>query len=97
MRLLLHHVPGAISYTELRSVDAVVFPTFQAACIARGLMDDESELGKVMDEAFLIQFGEQLRGLFCSILLYSTPSNILGFWESHKEKLAEDLINKNGF
>ena len=72
MRLLLHHVPGAVDYTSLRTVNGVVFSTFQEACIERGLLDDETELDKVMDEAFLIQFGEQLRSLFCSILLYST-------------------------
>ena len=49
-----------------------------------------------MEEAFLIQFGDQLRSLFCSILLYSTPSNPLKFWESHREKLAEDWMKAHG-
>jgi hypothetical protein len=96
MRLLLHHVPGAVDYSSLRTLNGVVFPTFQAACIERGLLEDETELDKVMDEAFLIQFGEQLRSLFCSILLYSTPSKPLEFWNRNREKLAEDWIKENG-
>ena len=80
LRLLLHHVPGAINFVHLRTVNEIVYPTFQAACIELGLLEDESELDKVMEEAFLIQFGDQLRSLFCSILLYSTPSNPLKFW-----------------
>ena len=96
LRLLLHHVPGAINFVHLRTVNEIVYPTFQAACIELGLLEDESELDKVMEEAFLIQFGDQLRSLFCSILLYSTPSNPLKFWESHREKLAEDWMKAHG-
>ena len=96
LRLLLHHVPGALDYTCLRTVGGTVFPSFQAACIELGLLEDETELDKVMEEAFLIDFGEQLRCLFCSILIFCTPSNPLKFWQTHQDHLAEDWTQKHG-
>ena len=96
LRLLLHHVSGAESYEDLRTVNGQTLPSFQAACIELGLMDDESELDKAMEEAFLVQFGEQLRSFFYSILLYIKPSNPLKFWETHKEKLSEDWVKQYG-
>ena len=67
-------------------------PTFHAAAIAMGLMDDEAELDKVMDEAVTIQSGENVRKLFLSILLYCRPSDPPKFWQNHKEKLYEDWL-----
>ena len=95
LRLLLHHVSGAVDFENLRTINGNVFPTFQAACIKLGLLEDEAELDKIIEEAFLHQFGNQLRSLFCSILLYSTPSNTFQFWQNHKEKLAEDFAKEN--
>ena len=96
LRLLLHHVSGAENFVSLRTVNGTVLPSFQAACIELGLMDDEAELDKVMDEAFLIQFGDQLRCLFLSIILFVKPTNPLQFWETHKEHLAEDWGREYG-
>ena len=96
LRILLHHVPGAVDYNSLKTVNGVRCETFQAACIELGLLDDEKELDKAMNEAFLIQFGEQLRCLFLSILVFVKPSNPLKFWETHKENLAEDWTKDNG-
>ena len=96
LRLLLHHVPGAVDYNSLKTVNGVESETFQAACIELGLLDDEKELDKAMNEAFLIQFGEQLRCLFLSILVFVKPANPLKFWETHKENLAEDWTKDHG-
>ena len=49
-----------------------------------------------MNEAFLIQFGEQLRCLFLSILVFVKPANPLKFWETHKKNLAEDWTKDHG-
>ena len=43
--------------------------TFHAADIAMGLMDDEAELDKAMDEDVTIQSGENVRKLF----LFNSP------------------------
>ena len=96
LRVLLYHVPGAVDYVSLRTVKDVVGATFQTACIELGLLDDEKEWDKAMDEAFLVQFGEQLRCLFLSIILFVKTSNPFKFWLTHKENLAEDWTKKHG-
>jgi hypothetical protein len=43
LRLLLHHVPGAKSYADIRTVDGVVYDTYQQAARARGLLETDEE------------------------------------------------------
>ena len=43
LRLLLHHVCGAVDFADLRTINGIIFPTFQAACIELGLLEDETE------------------------------------------------------
>ena len=92
IRIILYNRTGATCYRDLLTVDNVEHPTFHAAAIAMGLMDDEGELDKVMDEAVTIQSGENVRKLFLSILLYCRPSDPPKFWQNHKEMLYEDWL-----
>ena len=92
LRLILHNRAGATCYSDLLTVDNVEHPTFHAAAIAMGLMDDKAELDKTMDEAVTIQSGENVRKLFLSILLYCRPSDPPKFWQNHKQKLYEDWL-----
>ena len=43
LRVLLHHVPGARSWDDLKTVDGVLLPTFKEACVQRGLLQDDKE------------------------------------------------------
>lgn len=43
LRMLLTIVRDAKSYESLRTVHCVVHSTFQAACIAQGLLQDDKE------------------------------------------------------
>ena len=90
LRMIIHNRPGATSFKDLRTVDGEVMPNFQSAAIAMGLLDDDKELDKAMDEAFSMKFGNQIRVLFLSILLYNKPSDPLKFYTDHKHQLIED-------
>ena len=48
LRLMLHNKAGATSFEDLRTVDGVVHPTFNAACRPLGLLEDDSEIDKAM-------------------------------------------------
>lgn len=60
MRMLLHHKPGATSFADLHKIDGNEEETFAAACMKLGLLEDDTEIDKVMQEAALVKFGPQL-------------------------------------
>lgn len=74
LRRLLYTVKGAHSFKALCQYndevsltfysdpynDRQLYPTFQAACMARGLLEDDSEWDRCLNEAALIQTGQQL-------------------------------------
>ncbi|XP_028757289.1 uncharacterized protein LOC114716449 [Neltuma alba] len=43
LRILLTKVKGPSSFEDIRTVDGVIHPTFRAACLALGLLDDDAE------------------------------------------------------
>ena len=43
LRVLLHHVEGAKSFSDLRTVDGECCATFREACVRRGLLQDDRE------------------------------------------------------
>jgi hypothetical protein len=95
LRMLLFNRAGATGFEELRTIEDTVCPTFQDACRMMGLLDDDNEINQVMEEAYSIRFGSQLRDMFATILMYCRPSDPASFWERHKSKLCEDLMHQN--
>jgi hypothetical protein len=92
--MLLHHKSGATSYTELRTVEGHLCPTFQDACLTLGLITDDREIHRAMNEASQIRFGNQLRHFFATLLTYCRPADPLHFWETWKIELCRDLMHK---
>ena len=84
LRMLLHIVARPTSYEDLRTHSSVVYPTYQLACLALGLLDDDSEVDKAMEEAASVRFGSTLREVFANILIFVRPSNPHEFWNKHK-------------
>ncbi|CEP18691.1 hypothetical protein [Parasitella parasitica] len=64
LRLLLLHIPGAISFEDLRTFEGQLYSSFQAAARARGLLADDSEWSAAMTEADLFQSASSLRKMF---------------------------------
>ncbi|XP_034905294.1 uncharacterized protein [Populus alba] len=44
LRMLLNHVKGAKSFEDLRQISGTIFPTFQLACKALGLLGDDKRM-----------------------------------------------------
>ncbi|XP_058799382.1 uncharacterized protein LOC131668913 [Phymastichus coffea] len=70
LRLLLLHVRGATSFDSLKTVNGIVQPTFTAACLELGLIEDDQEWAKAMEEATLWMMPRRLRQLFTRILIH---------------------------
>ena len=92
LRVLLHHIPGPTSYEDLRTVNGKILPSFHSTCIELGLMEDESELDRALEEAASLKFGDALRNFFVTLLIYVNPSNPRKLWDKHKDQLAADWV-----
>jgi hypothetical protein len=93
LRLLLTCVKGATSFEHLRTFEGTEHPTFKEACIARGLLEDDSEWHQCLAEAKDMQMGGQLRRLFVTILCDCFPTNPRALWDDFKSYLCDDLAN----
>src|SRR5437764_11560947 len=92
IRILLHHVKGATSYQDLRTVNDIQYETYKEACKARNLLEDDNEYQRTLEEACSFGMPSALRLLFVSILLNCSPINSVELlWENFKEQLSEDI------
>lgn len=92
LRILLLSRPGA-SWEDLRTVNNVVHPSFQSACIALGLFADKDEAHFCMQEAVdTLRTPHQLRILFIHLLTNSCIDTPLQFWNEFRPKISEDFI-----
>ncbi|GFR57675.1 PIF1 helicase [Elysia marginata] len=95
LRMLLHHKPGATSFTDLQTIDGINYDSFQECCHKLGLLDDDTEKDAAMMEATAIWFAPQLRLAFATILIYCRPADPLAFWERHKSELCRDFVMRD--
>ncbi|KAI9073384.1 hypothetical protein K1719_044663 [Acacia pycnantha] len=91
--LLLTKVRGAKTYTDIRTVNTVVYPTFKEACYALGLLDDDKEYIDAIKEASSWASDNYLRHFFTSMLLSHCLSQPAIVWEHTKGFLCEDLLH----
>jgi len=91
LKLLLTVVPGAKSYTDLRTVQNHLYPTFKGACIPLGLLEHDGEWISAFQEGALFSSGFALRQLFALALCHETVSNPMGLWEQFRDAFCDDL------
>ena len=87
-------VKGAESWEDLRRFQGVLHPTFKAACLARGLLEDDGEWKKCLQEAGDMHTGHQLRTLFVTLLLHCHPSLPHVLWNQFRVKICDDLSHR---
>ena len=78
LRVLLHKIPGCTSWEDMRTVGGVLHDSFQEACVAYELLQDDGEWYRCLEEAdsFMIR-GKDLRVLFAIILDWNHPARPL--------------------
>lgn len=62
LRLLLLRVKGAQSFDELKTFNGIYSETFVQACLTRGLIEDDQEWRRCLQEANYYLMPRQLRG-----------------------------------
>jgi hypothetical protein len=92
LRMLLYHVRGATSFTDLRTVYGVEYATYQEAAMALGILEHDNQWRLCLEEAAAFQNASSLRDLFCVIIAFCFPSNPFQLFEQFKQHLSEDLL-----
>jgi hypothetical protein len=64
-----------------------VHPTFKAACLARGLLQDDVEWDQCLSKGVGVQLPKSLRQLFASLLIFNV-TNLGWLWDKHKGTLT---------
>lgn len=90
-RLLLSVVCDVRSFADLRTVQGVLYDTYREACLARGLLADDSEWKRTLEDGAFMQTGSQLRQLFITIVAENHPSRPAQLWHLFKVSLCDDL------
>lgn len=75
LMMLLLHIRGATSFSELCAVNEVQCTTFKKAAQELGLLDDDTEWERSLAEASLFQMLLQLKHLFVSVSAFEQPEN----------------------
>jgi hypothetical protein len=95
LRTLLLHIAGAKSYEDLRTVDGVLVPTFNAACKLHNLLTDDTQWEHTLAEAVTFQMPHQLRLLFAVICSHCDPLNPQQLWHQFKDSMIEDYARSH--
>jgi hypothetical protein len=65
----LTKIPGLKSYEDFKTVDRVVYLSFQAAYAARGFVENDADWTECFREAAIFAVGSQFRSLFIIALV----------------------------
>lgn len=69
----------------------VLHPSFQAACLALGLLQDDGEWRQCLTDAIYMASASQMCTLFVTILRDCHPTQPEHLWEEFKANLCDDL------
>lgn len=93
LRMLLTKVEGPRSFEDLRLFEGTLYPTYRAACQARGLLADDKHWDGALEEAAASRMPSHIRNLFAIIISNCYPSDPVALWEKFKDAMTEDILN----
>lgn len=92
MRILLNKVRGATCFEDLKRVDGVLYPTYQDACYALGLLDDDKEYIDGIKEIGKWGTANYMRRTFVWLLCSQSLSKPMHVWSETWDLLSEDIL-----
>ena len=88
--MILNRVIGSTSFQDLRTYEDIVYHTYREAAIAMGLIEHETQILNIFEEACQIMLPTQLRKFFAYFLICENiQGNII--WEKYKKYFTEDF------
>ncbi|XP_076068429.1 uncharacterized protein LOC143040872 [Oratosquilla oratoria] len=97
LRMLPTHKKGPTGYTDLRTVDGVLYDTFREAVKAMGLLNDEETWKKTIIEIINhTNDRSQLRATYASMLAFSHLEDQSDIWKETRGLIASDFLRSSG-
>ncbi|XP_022013728.1 uncharacterized protein LOC110913191 [Helianthus annuus] len=93
LRILLNKVIGPTSFEDIRTVNGQVYPSYEEACFALGLLDDDKEYVLCIKEANAWASGRYVRSLFVMLLLFNSLSRPTSVWCQTWEDMSDDILH----
>ncbi len=91
LRSLLLNVPGPQSFEHIRTVNEIVYSSTKEACIALGLLTDDREAERCMDEICRLFNGKSIRNTFALLLVFMRPHDALALWNKYSDNMIDDF------
>ena len=85
---------GSTSFEHLLMFDNILYDTYKGACVARGLLEDDTEWHACMEEAVLFKSPRALRDLFLAILENCAPTDPKALFDQFNCDMMEDFTYK---
>ncbi|KAG5003647.1 hypothetical protein JHK84_027903 [Glycine max] len=92
LRMMLSTAKGAQSYSDIRTVNGLVYPTFREACFAKGFLGSDQEFISALQEANNWGIAHYLRKLFVKLLFMNTMDRPEYVWQQTWQWMADDII-----
>ena len=90
-RLVLSVAKNLQCFEDLRRFNGTLYPSIREACLARGLLHDDGEWKRCLEEGKLLQTGTVLRSLFVVIVRDCNPVLPMDLWNEFKSFICDDL------
>uniref|UniRef100_A0A0R0JLL6 ATP-dependent DNA helicase n=1 Tax=Glycine max TaxID=3847 RepID=A0A0R0JLL6_SOYBN len=91
LRMMLFTAKGAQSYSDIRTINGVVYPTFREACFAKGFLGSDQEFISALQEANNWGTAHYLRKLFVKLLFMNTMDRPEYVWQQTWQWIADDI------
>jgi hypothetical protein len=92
LRILLTLQRGCTSYESVRTVKGVVCHSFQDACYALYLLQNDKEFIDAIIETSHLGSGFEMRALFVRLLIMGTMTKLVEVWNASWRLLSEGII-----
>ncbi|XP_074337057.1 uncharacterized protein LOC141674238 [Apium graveolens] len=83
---------GALSFTQLRTIDGTTYDRFKEACGALGLLNNDKQWHDALEENAFSAMPTQIQAMFVNILANCSMSDPLALWEKHWPALSDDVL-----
>lgn len=79
-------------FASLRTAQGVTYDTFQEACEAMGLLEDDLQWENTLSEATVCCTSPSIRYLFAILIVFCQVTHPIRLWQNHRASMAEDVL-----